>query len=85
MALKYLHTMVRVKDLEASLAFYRLLGLEDDPPAPFLYLSDARRVLAAELTAGSGPILAMGPAANWIGKTWPVERFSQVAMTLLHG
>jgi ADP-heptose:LPS heptosyltransferase len=27
----------------------------------------------------------MAPAANWIGKTWPVERFSQVAMTLLHG
>lgn len=28
MTLKYLHTMVRVKDLDASLAFYRLLGLE---------------------------------------------------------
>jgi len=27
--LKYLHTMVRVKDLEASMAFYRLLGLEE--------------------------------------------------------
>lgn len=29
MALKYLHTMVRVKDLAASMAFYRLLGLEE--------------------------------------------------------
>ena len=29
MALKYLHTMVRVKNLEASMAFYRLLGLEE--------------------------------------------------------
>lgn len=29
MALKYLHTMVRVKDLEASMAFYALLGLEE--------------------------------------------------------
>ena len=27
MALRYLHTMVRVKDLEASIAFYKLLGL----------------------------------------------------------
>jgi len=27
--LKYLHTMVRVKDLEASIAFYKLLGLEE--------------------------------------------------------
>ena len=29
MALKYLHTMVRVLDLDASMAFYRLLGLEE--------------------------------------------------------
>lgn len=29
MALKYLHTMVRVKDLEKSMAFYELLGLEE--------------------------------------------------------
>ena len=29
MPLKYLHTMVRVKDLEASMAFYKLLGLEE--------------------------------------------------------
>ncbi len=29
MAIEYLHTMVRVKDLDASIAFYRLLGLEE--------------------------------------------------------
>ena len=29
MKIRYLHTMVRVKDLEASMAFYRLLGLEE--------------------------------------------------------
>ena len=29
MTLRYLHTMVRVKDPEASMAFYRLLGLEE--------------------------------------------------------
>lgn len=29
MAVKYLHTMVRVKDLDASIAFFRLLGLEE--------------------------------------------------------
>ncbi|KEJ89953.1 VOC family protein [Sulfitobacter donghicola] len=27
MPIKYLHTMVRVKDLDASMAFYKLLGL----------------------------------------------------------
>ncbi len=29
MKIKYLHTMVRVLDLEKSIAFYRLLGLEE--------------------------------------------------------
>ena len=29
MNLKYLHTMVRVKDLETSMAFYELLGLKE--------------------------------------------------------
>ncbi|SNS15033.1 VOC family protein [Antarctobacter heliothermus] len=29
MSIKYLHTMVRVKDLEASMKFYELLGLKE--------------------------------------------------------
>ncbi len=29
MTLKYLHTMVRVRDLEASMAFFELLGLKE--------------------------------------------------------
>ena len=29
MALRYLHTMVRVKNLEVSIAFYKLLGLKE--------------------------------------------------------
>jgi len=29
MSIEYLHTMVRVKDLDASIAFYKLLGLEE--------------------------------------------------------
>ena len=29
MTIKYLHTMVRVKDLEASMAFFALLGLKE--------------------------------------------------------
>ena len=29
MKIKYLHTMVRVKDLDESIAFYKLLGLEE--------------------------------------------------------
>lgn len=29
MSLKYLHTMVRVKDLDANIAFFKLLGMEE--------------------------------------------------------
>jgi ADP-heptose:LPS heptosyltransferase len=61
----------------------RTLRIEDQPAPPHIYVSEETDALAAELTQGYGPILAIAPAANWIGKTWPVERFSQVAMRLL--
>jgi len=61
----------------------RLMRLEDDPPTPFLFVSAATEAKAAALTAGEGPILAMAPAADWVGKAWPVERFAEVARKLL--
>jgi ADP-heptose:LPS heptosyltransferase len=61
----------------------RLLGLDAVPPPPFLYVDPPRAERALELTAGAGPILAMGPAANWIGKVWPIERFANTANRLL--
>lgn len=61
----------------------RVLDLEADPPPPFLYTSAETEAAAAELTAGAGPILALAPAANWVGKTWPVERFAQLAIRLV--
>jgi ADP-heptose:LPS heptosyltransferase len=53
------------------------------PPAPYLFTGPATEALADELTAGEGPILALAPAANWVGKTWPLERFAQTAIRLL--
>jgi ADP-heptose:LPS heptosyltransferase len=61
----------------------RVLKVEDDPPAPFLYTSAATEARAEALTAGAGPILAVAPAANWVGKTWPAERFALVARRML--
>jgi ADP-heptose:LPS heptosyltransferase len=61
----------------------RVLKIEDEPAAPFIYTSPETEARAQELTAGYGPILALAPAANWLGKTWPLERFSRVAMRLL--
>jgi len=61
----------------------RLLQMEERPPAPFLYTSPEDEARAAALTAGQGPILAVAPAANWVGKVWPAERFAMVARHLL--
>ena len=62
----------------------RLLKLADDPPAPFLFTSaDTEARADALLQHGQGPILALGPAANWVGKTWPAERFAQTAAELM--
>lgn len=66
----------------------RILKLEDDPPAPFLFTSDeteaAAEVLLTPPPRGKdGPILAMAPAANWVGKAWPPERFAVTAAELL--
>jgi ADP-heptose:LPS heptosyltransferase len=67
------------KVLEAA----RTLRIEDDPAPPYLFTSAETEARAVDLTAGEGPILALAPAANWLGKTWPIERFSRVAMRLL--
>jgi ADP-heptose:LPS heptosyltransferase len=61
----------------------RVLKIEDEPAAPYIFTAPETEARAEELTAGSGPILALAPAANWLGKTWPLERFSRVAMRLL--
>jgi ADP-heptose:LPS heptosyltransferase len=67
------------KVLEAA----RVLKIDDEPAAPFLYTSAETEAQADRLTKGSGPILALAPAANWVGKTWPSERFAVLAAELL--
>lgn len=62
----------------------RLLKLADDPPPPFLFTSlETEAKAEALLSSGTGPILAVAPAANWIGKTWPAERFALMAVQLM--
>ncbi len=60
-----------------------VLRVEDDPPAPYLFTSAETEAKAEALTRGGGPILALAPAANWVGKTWPAERFAVLAAELL--
>jgi ADP-heptose:LPS heptosyltransferase len=66
----------------------RVLKLEGDPPAPHLYITPEVQALADQMLAPrkgepAGPIQAVGPASNWVGKIWPIERFAQTAQQLL--
>ncbi len=66
-----------------TVAAARLLGLEDTPPTPFLFTSPELEAATDEALMGEGPILAMGPGAEWIGRVWPAERYGQVASKLM--
>lgn len=63
--------------------FARLLHLPS-PPVPELWVSEARDSRATETLAasGSGPILAIGPTANFALKQWPAERFAEAMARL---
>lgn len=46
------------------------------PPAPCLFLSSAQKEFANKIMQpDSRKIIGVGPTANWIGKTWPADRF----------
>lgn len=57
-----------------------VLGLEDHPPAPRLWLSEAHRAEARDrlpdLPVGE-QYLAICPSASWIFKVWPAEKFAE--------
>lgn len=61
-----------------------ILGLDAAPPAPRIWCdakaeADADAILAP---AGSRPVIAMGPIANWPQKQWPIARFAELARLL---
>jgi heptosyltransferase III len=59
----------------------RLFAL-DPPPAPRLWTAPRHEQAAAELAPPGGPLLVIGPAANWRGKQWRAERFAELARRL---
>ena len=62
----------------------RLLHLEADPPAPHLFTSpETEEKASALLGPGDAPILAVAPAASWVGKAWAAENFAVLASQLL--
>jgi heptosyltransferase III len=47
------------------------------PPVPRLWTKERHEAEAARLISG-GPVLAIGPTANWAGKQWRAERFVEL-------
>ena len=63
MSIRYYHTMVRVKDLEKSIAFYQLLGLEETRR----YDSEAGRFTNVFMAAPGQPDYPLELTYNWDG------------------
>ncbi|MBX2834705.1 MAG: glycosyltransferase family 9 protein [Micavibrio sp.] len=54
----------------------------DHVPEPKQWISPLQRDKALALIPDGGPVLGIGPTANWIGKTWPAENFIELARWL---
>jgi lactoylglutathione lyase len=63
MPTRYLHTMVRVKDLDASIAFFKLLGLEETRRMN----SDGGRFTLVFMAAPGQPECPVELTYNWDG------------------
>lgn len=47
-------------------------------PAPCLWFTHGQKNAAERLMPPGGPVLGVGPAANWQGKMWPAENFIEI-------
>ncbi len=54
------------------------------PPLPVTWVAPADEAKAAALLP-EGPIIALGPTANWSGKVWPAENFIALFKALAVG
>ena len=70
----------KLHKVEQNASVMRLFGV---PPSPKLWFSEAQREKAkALIPEGDGLVLGVGPTANWLGKTWPEDRFIEVVKWL---
>lgn len=61
----------------------RIVGLEEKPPAPRIWITSQERTKAVTLMPECGPILAVAPAANWRGKQWRAENFAALVSRII--
>jgi lipopolysaccharide export system permease protein len=66
------------KVIENAAAF----GMQKTPPAPYIWIDRKAQKEALEILPSKRPLLALGPAANWPCKQWPIDRFAALALKL---
>jgi heptosyltransferase-3 len=76
------HVMAKGDAAEHRVVQLARLFVLDPPPAPRLWTAPRHEQAAAALVPSGGPVLAIGPAANWRGKQWRAERFAELAQRL---
>jgi hypothetical protein len=59
----------------------RAMGLAP-PPLPVAWMAPEDHARAAVLLPTAGPVLAIGPTANWPKKVWPADRFVALVRAL---
>ena len=72
----------RLRDEHRVKQLARLFASRSAAGAASLDRAAARAKRAAALVPPGGPVLAIGPAANWRGKEWRAERFAELAQRL---
>jgi len=55
----------------------------DTVPMPKLWISEQRGYKVGQLLPKDVPMIAIAPAANWIGKEWPVEHFIELTQKMI--
>lgn len=75
---KYIHGNQKGHKVVQNAAVMKLSSV----PLPVLFPTDAQIEKAKTLIPDGGPVLGVGPTANWIGKTWPAENFIEVVKSI---
>ncbi len=61
-----------------------VMSLDAAQTVPKLWFTDAQMNKAREfIPKSSGQVIGVGPTSNWLGKTWPVERFVEMVDHLI--
>lgn len=60
-------------------------ALGDAVLAPVLWTNDRHEHVAEALVGAIGRFAVIAPTANWIGKTWPAEKFADLGRRLTDG